>query len=173
MRIGGVFKARDAWLVYPAESAVLQLLYDLSDDPAQQYERLATDAEAPAHHRQWAQSQRDRLARRQLPDHYDVRLHTVYFGDDGPVLLPFSDELCSGHAVAIKREMANWPVAVLGYTHGLDIYIPTDRKLRGGGYEAVDSVQSTREMPAPFATGVDERLLAAATAQIGHMLRQG
>lgn len=139
----------------------VSLPFDLPDDLESHYGQIMADQGVPSYYRHWAKKQSDLLSRGQVKRSYDEVLHTVRFEGSGTTLLAYSDELCSGHAIAVKRKLADRLVAVLGYSNGLDIYIPTDLMLRTGGYEAYDSVYSMLETPGPFAAGIDERLLDA------------
>jgi len=62
-----------------------------------------------------------------------------------------------------KREYPGEPLIVAGYSNAVMCYIPSDRVLREGGYEAVDSLVYYGQ-PGPFAPGVEGRVFDAVHA---------
>ena len=70
-----------------------------------------------------------------------------------------------GKAVAdlTQREYPGEPLIVAGYSNAVMGYIPSERVLREGGYEAVDSLMYYGQ-PGPFVPGVERRVFDAVSS---------
>jgi len=75
-------------------------------------------------------------------------------------LVALAGEVVVDYALRIKREHPGEHLIVAGYSNGVMCYIPTERVLAEGGYEAVDNLIYYGK-PGPFAPGVEERVMAA------------
>jgi hypothetical protein len=95
-------------------------------------------------------------------------VQAIRFGKD-LTLLALSGEAVVDYGLRAKREYPGEPLIVAGYSNGVMCYIPTDRILSEGGYEAVDSM-IYYGMPGPFQPGVEGRVFDAihqAMKQVG------
>src|SRR5262252_2307299 len=88
---------------------------------------------------------------------YPVR--AVRFGKQ-LTLVALGGEVVVDYALRVKREYPGEPSIVTAYSNSVMCYIPTEKVLSEGGYEAVDNLVYYG-MPGPFAPGVEERVLAA------------
>ena len=75
-------------------------------------------------------------------------------------LLALGGEVVVDYALRIKREYPGEPVIVAAYSNSVMCYIPSERVLHEGGYEAVDNLIYYGK-PGPFEPGVEERVMAA------------
>ncbi|MFE6735934.1 hypothetical protein [Microbacterium sp. NPDC057650] len=90
--------------------------------------------------------------------HWDGRVSVIAVGALRIVCLP-----CEPFLAASERLRAAYdgPVLVLGYCDGVAGYLPDEDEYEHGGYEAADA-HRYYGMPAPFARGSLERVIAAA-----------
>jgi hypothetical protein len=86
-------------------------------------------------------------------------VQAIRFGKD-LTLLALSGEVVVDYALRAKREYPGEPLIVAGYSNGVMCYIPTDRILSEGGYEALDSMVYYG-MPGPFQPRVEARIFDA------------
>jgi len=95
-------------------------------------------------------------------------VQAIRFGKD-LTLLALSGEVVVDYDLRVKREYPSEPLIVAGYSNGVMCYVPTERVLSEGGYEAVDSM-IYYGMPGPFQPGVESRVFAVirqAMKQVG------
>jgi neutral ceramidase len=86
-------------------------------------------------------------------------VQAIRFGRD-LTLLALGGEVVVDYALRAKREYAGEPLMVAGYSNSVMCYIPTERVLSEGGYEAVDNMVYYGQ-PGPFAPGVETRVTDA------------
>lgn len=106
-----------------------------------------------------------------LPAHVDLPVQVWKFGAT-LTMVALGGETCVGYALRLKKELGPERTWVLGYANEVPCYIPTEQVLAESGYEAGwdaahgKAVASGSMMyygwPAPFAAGIEERLIAAA-----------
>jgi len=100
---------------------------------------------------------------RQMLDHpvqetpYPVQ--AIRFGRD-LTLLALGGEVVVDYDLRAKREYRGEPLIVAAYSNTVMCYIPSERVLREGGYEAVDNMVYYGQ-PGPFAPGVEDRVFNA------------
>ena len=75
-------------------------------------------------------------------------------------LLALGGEVVVDYNLRAKREYSGEPLIVAAYSNSVMCYIPTERVLREGGYEAVDNMVYYGQ-PGPFAPGVETRVFDA------------
>jgi hypothetical protein len=75
-------------------------------------------------------------------------------------LVALGGEVVVDYALRVKHEYPGEALIVAAYSNSVMCYIPSERVLREGGYEAVDNLVYYG-MPGPFAPGVEERVVAA------------
>ncbi|SKC70926.1 neutral/alkaline non-lysosomal ceramidase N-terminal domain-containing protein [Krasilnikoviella flava] len=92
-----------------------------------------------------------------------ARVTAVRLGEVALVALPGEPFLASGEQV---RAASSAPVIVLGYSDGCPGYLPPREEYAHGGYE-VDDAHRYYDMPAPFAPGAAEQLVAVACRLVG------
>ena len=86
-------------------------------------------------------------------------VQAVRFGKD-LTLVALGGEVVVDYALRAKREYSGEPLIVAGYSNAVMGYIPSERILREGGYEAVDNLVYYGQ-PGPFAPGVEARVFDA------------
>jgi len=101
----------------------------------------------------------------------DVPVAVWRFGG-GLALVAFGGETCVDYALRLKREVGAEGLWVAGYSNEVGFYVPSDRVLAEGGYEAgwnpkVGRGAAAWQMawagfPAPFAPGIEDRMIGAA-----------
>lgn len=72
-------------------------------------------------------------------------------------------EVVVGYSLRAKKEFPSQPVVVAGYSNDVMCYIPTEKVLAEGGYEA-DLSMVYYGQPGPFAPGVENRVFEAIRA---------
>jgi len=75
-------------------------------------------------------------------------------------LLALGGEVVVDYALRAKAEYQGEPLIVAAYSNSVMCYIPTEKILREGGYEAVDNLVYYGQ-PGPFAQGVEARVFDA------------
>jgi hypothetical protein len=75
-------------------------------------------------------------------------------------------EVVVDYAARVKQEYRALPMIVAGYSNGVISYIPSERVLREGGYEAADSIVYYG-LPAPYASGVEDRVCRSIRKVLG------
>ncbi|MDR3718862.1 MAG: neutral/alkaline non-lysosomal ceramidase N-terminal domain-containing protein [Bryobacteraceae bacterium] len=73
-------------------------------------------------------------------------------------IVTLGGEVVVDYSNRVKREYTNFPVVVSGYSNGIMSYIPSERVLGEGGYEA-DDAMAVYAQPGPYAPGVEERIM--------------
>jgi hypothetical protein len=86
-------------------------------------------------------------------------VQAIRFGKD-LTLLALGGEVVVDYDLRAKREYPGEPLMVAGYSNAVMGYIPSERILREGGYEAVDNLIYYGQ-PGPFAPGVEARVFDA------------
>lgn len=86
-------------------------------------------------------------------------------------LVALSGEVCVDYALRLKNELGPERTWIAGYCNEVPCYIPSDRVLEEGGYEAGWGLEFGRTLadgsmmfygwPVPFAAGLEERIVAA------------
>src|SRR5205807_7049146 len=82
-------------------------------------------------------------------------VQAVRFGKE-LTLLALGGEVVVDYALRVKKEYPGEAIIVAGYSNAVMCYIPSERVLGEGGYEAVDNLVYYGK-PGPFAPGVEER----------------
>lgn len=106
-----------------------------------------------------------------LPTTVPVSLQAWRFGSD-LLVVALGGEPCIDYAIRLKRELTgDCPTWVLGYANGVPCYLPSERVLAEGGYEAGWDPSSGPDIPAgsmlvygwpaALATGVEDRVISA------------
>lgn len=103
-----------------------------------------------------------------LPSSVPLPIQAWRFGD-GPLLIALGGETCVEYALRLKRELG--ASIVIGYANEVPCYIPSEKVLAEGGYEAgwdrahnralAASSQVFYGWPTPLAPGVEERVIEA------------
>jgi len=86
-------------------------------------------------------------------------VQAIRFGKE-LTLLALAGEVVVDYDLRAQREYTGEPLIVAGYSNAVMCYIPSDRVLREGGYEAVDSMVYYGQ-PGPFAQGVEGHVFDA------------
>jgi neutral ceramidase len=98
-------------------------------------------------------------------------VQAIRFGTD-LTLMALGGEVVVDYALRAKREYPGEALVVAGYSNSVMCYIPSERVLREGGYEAVDNMIYYGQ-PGPFAAGVEERVFEAIQRVMKRVGRQG
>jgi len=88
---------------------------------------------------------------------YPYLVHVVRFGDD-LTMIGLAGEVVVDYSLRLKKELTDTPVWVAGYTNEVFGYVPSERVLQEGGYEATGAILYYGTMPSPFRPSV-ERLI--------------
>lgn len=80
--------------------------------------------------------------------------------DRSLTLVALGGEVVVDYALRLKREYVGEPLIVVGYSNDVMGYIPSERVLREGGYEA-DQSMVYYGLPAPFTARVEEQVFEA------------
>ena len=116
-------------------------------------------AEPDSHRRPWVEEMLRRLELfSQLPQNVPVSLHAVQLAA-GVRLVGVEAELTSDLGNAVLAHFGEGVTFPMGYTNGVQLYLPSDRQLGEGGYEAESAWEY--HWPSNLAHGVDARLGAA------------
>lgn len=98
-----------------------------------------------------------------LPSSYPCPVQVVWFGDD-LLLVALGGEVVVDYALRLKRELQDslksTPLWTAAYCHEVFGYVPSERVLAEGGYEAVFS-QTYYGFHGPYKPGLEERLITA------------
>ncbi len=89
-------------------------------------------------------------------NHYPVQ--AIRFGK-GLTILTLGGEVVVDYALRAKREYSQASLVVSGYSNGTMSYIPSERVLNEGGYEASDSMVFYAQ-PAQYANGIEDHIFA-------------
>jgi len=144
-----------------ARLATIRLPFDRLPTQEEWQARLAQGG-AVAYH---AQKNLDRLARGEaLPTELDYPVATWTFGD-GLALVFLGGEVVVDYALRLKREFDAARIWVTAYANDVPCYIPSERILKEGGYEA-EGAMIYYDRPTRLATGVEQRIVDAVRAQI-------
>ncbi len=94
-----------------------------------------------------------------LPSSYPYPVQLWSLG--GQTLVALAGEVVVDYSVFLKRMLGN-DTFVMAYAHHIPSYIPSERVLEEGGYEGADA-QLYYGFAAPWASGIEERILLGAT----------
>ncbi len=110
-----------------------------------------------------------------LPGSVALPIQAWHLGE-GLTLVAIGGETCVEYALRLKRELGASRTMVLGYANEVPCYIPSEKVLAEGGYEAGWSAEFGRTLaagsilyygwPTPFAPGIEERLMTALHALV-------
>jgi hypothetical protein len=144
--------------VTPAlHSALLEVTWPLQSIPDRGYfASICDDPAADALRREWAGCLLERMdAGQWVPESASLLLHGVQLGE-GLRMVALEAEPVAGLGMVIERHYADGVTFPLGFTNGVQLYLPTSRMLSEGGYE----VESYFEYgyPAPLAAGIEDIL---------------
>ena len=89
---------------------------------------------------------------------YPYLVQVVRFGDD-LTMIGLAGEVVVDYSIRLKAELAETPVWVAGYTNEVFGYVPSERVLREGGYEAEGAIVYYGTMPTPFLPSVENRIV--------------
>lgn len=93
-----------------------------------------------------------------IPLEYPALTQVIRFGSE-LTLIAMSGEVVVDYSLRLKRELAGETVWVAGYSNDVFGYVPSQRVLKEGGYEAGGAMLYT-SFPGPFTADVEERLIA-------------
>jgi hypothetical protein len=75
-------------------------------------------------------------------------------------MIALGGEVVVDYSLRTKKEFPGKNIFVAGYSNEVMCYIPSERVLKEGGYEA-DSSMIYYGMPGPFEKGIEEKIMAA------------
>ncbi len=95
-------------------------------------------------------------------ENYSAPIQALQFGGD-LTLIAMPGETVIDYSLRLKRELGNSSaVWVAGYSNDVFAYIPSERVLREGGYEASGAMRYT-SLPGPFQPNVESLLMSNVT----------
>ena len=128
-----------------------------------QWEQKGKRMDAIGHHARVTLARLDKGDK--LPTKIDYPVQTWAFGDSlAMVHLP--GELVVDYPLRLKRELDSHRLWVTGYANNAPCYIPSERVLKEGGYEG-GGAMIYYDQPAPFAPGLEDKIVDAVKVQIG------
>ena len=151
--LGGSLKT----LSGPLRSAYVSTTLAFAPQDAAVYEADLANPKAPVAAKRRARAMLDHPVRETA---YPVQ--AIRFGKS-LTLLALGGEVVVDFALRAKAEYQGEPLIVAAYSNSVMCYIPTERILREGGYEAVDNLVYYGQ-PGPFAAGVEARVFDAIRA---------
>jgi len=89
---------------------------------------------------------------------YPYLVQVARFGDD-LTMIGLAGEVVVDYSLRLKAELAGAPVWVMGYTNDVFGYVPSERVLQEGGYEAKGAILYYGTMPTPFLPSVERRIV--------------
>ncbi|MEX2141366.1 MAG: neutral/alkaline non-lysosomal ceramidase N-terminal domain-containing protein [Pirellulales bacterium] len=123
-----------------------------------------------AEQRRHAQAMLRAIEKGDLPSAVPYPILVWRFGSD-LTLVGLSGEVCVDYALRLKRELGSERTWIAGYANQVPCYIPSDRVLAEGGYEAgwgaslgravASGSMSRYGWPVPFAPGLEDRIVKA------------
>ncbi len=111
-----------------------------------------------------------------LPAAVPLPLQVWHFGGD-LTIVAIGGETCVEYAIRLKHELGPERTVVVGYANEVPCYIPSEKVLAEGGYEAGWDLEFQRTLaagsimyygwPVPLAPGLEDRIVSAARALAG------
>jgi len=142
----------------------LRTAYEITTLPFAAVERSTYDADLRNPKSSPAVKQRAQKMLAAIDSGHPVRdtpypVQAIRFGS-ALTLLALGGEVVVDYDLRAKREYPGEPLIVAAYSNAVMCYIPSDRVLQEGGYEAVDNLVYYGQ-PGPFAPGVEGRVFQA------------
>jgi putative membrane-bound dehydrogenase-like protein len=129
----------------------------------EQWEEKAKRMDAIGHHARVTLAKLNKGDK--LPTKISYPVQTLVFGDSlAMVHLP--GEVVVDYALRLKKELDGRRLWVTAYANHAPCYIPSERVLKEGGYEG-GGAMIYYDIPAPFAPGLEDKIIAAVKEQIG------
>ncbi|MEX0643253.1 MAG: neutral/alkaline non-lysosomal ceramidase N-terminal domain-containing protein [Pirellulales bacterium] len=100
-----------------------------------------------------------------LPTEIAYPVQTWKFGKSLATVF-LSGEVVVDYALRLKKEFDSTRLWVNAYSNDVPAYIPSERVLKEGGYEG-GGAMIYYGVPAPFAPGLEDKIIAAASGQLG------
>lgn len=92
-------------------------------------------------------------------DYYQYPVQGVRLGNEFRIIA-LGGEVVVDYSLRTKKEFPDKHIFVAGYSNEVMCYIPSERVLKEGGYEA-DSSMIYYGMPGPFEAGIEEKIMQA------------
>jgi hypothetical protein len=92
-------------------------------------------------------------------DYYQYPVQGIRLGNEFRVIA-LGGEVVVDYSLRTKKEFPDKNIFVAGYSNEVMCYIPSERVLQEGGYEA-DSSMIYYGMPGPFEKGIEEKIMEA------------
>nr|MBA3482562.1 c-type cytochrome [Pirellulales bacterium] len=145
-----------------------EIALPLAPLPSREYWADHTKDEGPPGY--YAQVQLEKIDRGEaLPTEVDYSIQTWKFGDSlAMVFLP--GEVVVDYALRLKSEFDADRLWTTAYANDCPAYIPSERILKEGGYEAGDAMRYYG-LPAWFAPGLEETIVSAIAGQLGDQFK--
>ena len=105
-----------------------------------------------------------------LPEAVDYPIQTWRFGNDLSIVF-LAGEVVVDYALAIKKEFDPARIWIVAYANDAPSYIPSERILREGGYEA-EGAMLYYAWPSRYKTGVEKIILDAVRQQVPKVFRK-
>jgi neutral/alkaline ceramidase-like enzyme len=95
---------------------------------------------------------------------YSYPIQVLQFGSD-LTLVALAGETVVDYSLRLKRELAQMPLWVAGYSNDVFAYIPSQRVLLEGGYEGVGAMRYSA-LPGAFQPNVEEKIVGKVHAMV-------
>jgi putative membrane-bound dehydrogenase-like protein len=136
-------------------------LHELRSRP--EWEQLAKTKGAEAYYAQYQLAKLD--AGKELPTDIKYPIQTWKFGHSLAMVF-LSGEVVVDYSLRLKKELDATRIWINAYSNDCPAYIPSERILKEGGYEG-GGAMVYYSLPAPFAAGLENKIVAAVHEQVG------
>lgn len=153
----------------PLATAFREIELPLDKAPSREFLQRLLEHQS-AEHRRHAREMLKQIDAGRLPASVPYPILVWRFGSD-LTLAALSGEVCVDYALRLKRGLGAERLWVAGYANAVPCYIPSDRVLAEGGYEAGWGREFGRAIasgsilrygwPVPFAPGLEDRIVSA------------
>jgi neutral ceramidase len=147
-------------LVGPLRTALDDAILDFAPPPSrEELQQIAATKKRPtADHAEQLLKELDEKGK--IRAQYPCPVQVIRFGAD-LTLVAIAGETVVDYSLRLKRELAGPAVWVAGYSNDVFGYLPSQRVLKEGGYEAADAAL-WGTLPGAFAPTLEERVIAKA-----------
>ncbi len=123
-------------------------------------EELKRQASSPEKYQKWHAERvlADLEKNGRVETTYPYPVHVAQFGGD-LTLIALAGEVVVDYSLRLKAELAGAPVWVAGYSNDVFGYVPSERVVHEGGYEAAGAILYYGTMATPFLPSVEKLIV--------------
>lgn len=148
----------------PITCQIARIDLPLRDIPTREQWQARTKIKGPeSYYAKYQLAQLD--AGKKLPTEVSYPVQTWKFGNSLATVF-LSGEVVVDYSLRLKRELDSTRLWINAYSNDAPAYIPSERVLKEGGYEG-GGAMTYYSLPAPFAPGLEHKIVAAVHAQLG------